>query len=131
MRQAAGQSTVRARSHHQLSAPSPLDPAQDRPAPVALDDVVERARKVAWQSVAGETVLVRGADQTALGLSEVASRLWDLLDGRRTVGQIVEAVCGDFEVPAETARADILRFLDDLASRRLVTVRGRKAPPDA
>ena len=77
--------------------------------------VVERE-----QVVEGEAVLLDLEGRTILGLNAVASFLWPLLDGRRTVAELGDAVAERFSVTAERARGDVLRFLVDLQGRGLV-----------
>lgn len=90
---------------------------------LGLDAVLERGRKVAWQTVAGEMVLVRSAHQEVLSLNEVGGRVWALADGSRNVGQIAEIVGAEFDVTEEDARADLLAFLSELVGLQILSVR--------
>lgn len=56
-----------------------------------------------------------------LGLNAVGSFLWPLLDGRRTVAELGDAVAARFPTAASRARDDVSAFLSDLAARGLVT----------
>src|SRR5262249_23904816 len=40
------------------------------------------------------------------------------LDGRRTLGEVVDVLAAEFEAPRETIAADTVRMLDDLARQR-------------
>ena len=71
------------------------------------------------RNIVGETILVpvrgRVGDLDAIyNLSEVASFIWERIDGRATLGQIVQGVCAEFEVAPETAEADTLQFIAEL-----------------
>ena len=90
---------------------------------LGLDGVLERGRKVAWQTVAGETDRVRSEYQEVLSLNEVGGRVWALVDGSRTVGQIVEIIAAEFDVSEEDARADLLAFLSELIGLRVFCLR--------
>jgi hypothetical protein len=46
--------------------------------------------------------------------SGVASSVWDLIDGKRPIGEIVDAIVREYDVSAEQARADIDGFVADL-----------------
>ena len=48
-------------------------------------------------------------------LNGVGARIWDLLDGARSVDEIVEVIVAEYAVDGETARADVAEFLDQLA----------------
>lgn len=53
-------------------------------------------------------------------VSEVGERIVELCDGKRTVAQIVETLCAEFEVePAECA-SDTAAFVQDLVEKRVL-----------
>ena len=64
------------------------------------------------RSIAGETLIVpvrsgiSDLDCTYV-LNEVGSRVWELLDQRRPVDKIVEAICAEYDVPRDQAALDI------------------------
>jgi len=71
--------------------------------------------------IADELILVpitrRGADLDAIyTLDGIGPRLWDLLDGERTVGELISLVVDEYEVEASVAEADVLQFLGQLES---------------
>lgn len=47
-------------------------------------------------------------------LNEVAGRIWGLLDGGRTLGDLRDALVEEFEVDAAQAEADLVEFLGQL-----------------
>ena len=75
--------------------------------------------------IEGETIIVPvrgqvGDLESIYNLNEVGSLIWERLDGRTTVSQIVEAVSAEFEVTPEQAREDALDFLNGLESAGLI-----------
>jgi len=73
------------------------------------------------QRAADTRVLLDPADGRYYALDdEVGGRLWDLCDGTRTVAQLVEAICAEYDAPAETVEADVLEFLGDLSADGLL-----------
>jgi hypothetical protein len=74
-----------------------------------------------YREVAGEAVLVpirsNAADLDNLYvLNEVGSRIWSLLDGGRTLEEIVSLIVDEYEVSAGVARSDAVEFLQQLGS---------------
>lgn len=74
---------------------------------------------IVTRRIAGETLLVpirqHLADlQRIYVLDEVGAAIWGSLDGNRGAEEIASLLAADFEVAAETARADVLAFCDDL-----------------
>lgn len=77
------------------------------------------------RKVGDESVLVpvrtHVADLDAVvTLNPVASRVWELLDGNRSIGSIVETICDEYEVTAGTAQADVAELLRSLEDAHLI-----------
>ena len=47
-------------------------------------------------------------------LNTVGSRIWELLDNYKTIGEIAEIVTREYEVDIAEAEADVIEFLDQL-----------------
>ena len=63
-------------------------------------------------------------------LNDVATIVWDLLDGGHTIADITAAVCAEFDIDEETARADIDDFVEQALDLNLVE-RAAATPPQA
>lgn len=59
-------------------------------------------------------------DEATGEVSEVAERIVDLADGNRTVSQIVDAICEEFEVTREVCEADTVAFVKLLVDRKVL-----------
>ncbi|HZV73271.1 MAG TPA: PqqD family protein [Conexibacter sp.] len=92
------------------------------PPEVALDGRIRRQDGVLAQEAHGQTVLLRLDDGGYYALDEVGALIWELCDGRRAVGEIVDALCAEFDAPEETVMADVLEFIGDLRRERLLAV---------
>lgn len=55
-------------------------------------------------------------------VSEVAERIVELCDGQRTLAQVVDALCEEFEVEREVCAEDTLHFASLLVSRNVLTL---------
>ena len=53
-------------------------------------------------------------------VSEVGERIVELVDGCRSVEQIVDVICDEFEVGREACTADTVSFLRLLAERKVL-----------
>jgi hypothetical protein len=74
----------------------------------------KRASSMAWQTIDGETVLLNLDARQLMGVNEVASRVWALCDGTRTLREIAATVADEFEVEPACALADARAFLEEL-----------------
>jgi hypothetical protein len=77
------------------------------------------------REIAGETIIVpiRGhvGDLEAIyTLNEVATRIWQLIDGQTNVGAIVEALCKEYHVSAEDATNDVVALFESLGEAGLI-----------
>ena len=55
------------------------------------------------------------------GLNAVGSRVWELIDGRNGMDEIVEVITREFDVTRERAAADVGAFVQQLLDKSLVT----------
>jgi hypothetical protein len=77
----------------------------------------------AWRVIAGEAVILSLDTKVLRGLNAVGSRVWELIDGRRSVDEIVDVIAREFATERATAAADVDAFVKELCDRGLVTVR--------
>ena len=56
-------------------------------------------------------------------VSEVAERIVELCDGHRSLDQVVDALCEEFEVERDVCAGDTLQFATLLVSRNILTAR--------
>lgn len=55
-------------------------------------------------------------------VSEVAERIVELVDGRRTVAGIISVLCDEFEVEPEVCRKDTVAFLRLLVEKKVLVL---------
>jgi hypothetical protein len=77
------------------------------------------------RSIAGETLVVpvRGqvGDLNAIySLNEVGAFIWEQFDAPKSLTQIVEAVCGEFEVAREQAEKETSEFIAALEAAGMI-----------
>ena len=83
--------------------------------------VVFRARgDVRYRSVPPETVVVRQSGPEVLVLNGVGGRVLELLDGRSPVGEVLEALLGEYDVDRRTLERDVLAYLGELESSGII-----------
>jgi Coenzyme PQQ synthesis protein D (PqqD) len=70
--------------------------------------------------IAGEAVILSLDTKVLRGLNAVGSRVWDLIDGRRSVEDIVDVIVAEFDVAKPEAAADVGAFLRELVDKGLV-----------
>jgi len=86
-------------------------------------------KNLVTRSIAGETIIVPVRSGVSdlehiYVLNGVASRVWDLLNERIPVSQIVDAICSEYEVSPEQAACDIHELLRNLETAALIQPTG-------
>lgn len=74
------------------------------------------------RSIAGETILVPirksvGEMDSLYTLNETGARIWELIDGQRTLAEVGEQVLAEFDVQADQAQGDLLELVEALLER--------------
>jgi hypothetical protein len=77
------------------------------------------------RSIAGETIIVPirsgvGDLNSIYTLNEVGTTIWQLLDGQRSVDQIIERISSEYEVSNAEASKDVFDFLTTLEVEGLI-----------
>lgn len=88
------------------------------------DPRVRRNPDVAYQALAeGEGgVLLSLETGEYHGVNDTGGRIWNLIDGERTVPEIVDALRRELVRAPESLEVEAAEFVESLRARRLVTV---------
>jgi hypothetical protein len=76
---------------------------------------------VASRVIDGEAVLVDPGRARIRVLNAVGARIWELMDGQHTLGDIAQAITAEYEVDLPRAQTDVLAFCVDLAQAGVLT----------
>jgi hypothetical protein len=83
--------------------------------------ILAKAPTSAWRLIAGEAVILSLDTKVLRGLNDVGSRVWDLIDGQRTVSDIIDVIVEEFDVPRAQAAEDVEAFARQLLDKGLVS----------
>jgi hypothetical protein len=85
---------------------------------------IRRSPQVAARELSAEEGAVLLHLETAQyhGINPVGLLIWELLDGERTVADVVDAVRAQVQDPPPQLEADVREFLNDVLQRGLVVV---------
>jgi hypothetical protein len=88
--------------------------------PVDLGAAPARHPNSAFRIYDGEAIIVlpeRGENHL---LNRIGTHIWDRLDGKRSLREILASIVEEFDVPADRARADLLEFIAALKGKGMV-----------
>lgn len=83
--------------------------------------IVAKAPSTAWRIIEGEAVILSMETKILQGLNPVGSRVWELIDGQRSLEEIVAVIVQEFDVAPPEAAQDVRGFIQELLDRALVT----------
>ena len=83
--------------------------------------ILAKSPKTAWRIIEGEAVILSMDTKVLRGLNPVGSRIWELIDGQRSLEEITETIVLEFDVPPADAAQDVRAFIQELLDRGLVT----------
>jgi len=84
--------------------------------------VPRRPPHLAWQDIAGEAVVLDAKARVLRGLNATGARVWDLIDGVRTVEDIAATLAAEWVRDLSPTLADVLGFVEALRDRGLVEI---------
>ena len=80
----------------------------------------KRSQDTASRVIENEAVIVIPGLGLVRVLNEVASRIWQLLDGRNPIEGIIRIISSEFNVSLEVAKKDTLDFIKELKDKKMV-----------
>lgn len=83
--------------------------------------IVARNPSTAWRVIQGEAVVLALDSKMLRGLNPAGSRVWELIDGRRSTEEIAARLVEEFDVDLARARDEVDAFVRDLLSKGLLT----------
>ncbi len=84
--------------------------------------------QVATRTVDGEAVVVLADSGQVNVLNPVGTRMWELMDGTRSIQKIADAICDEFDVTKEEAERDLEEFVQRLVEAKAIVLQGEPSP---
>ncbi|MFH1849543.1 MAG: PqqD family protein [archaeon] len=83
--------------------------------PAKCEDVVARA-------IEEEEVVVHPGKGTINLMNVTAKEIWDQIDGKNSIAEIIEFIQDSYDCGTEEAREDVIALLETLKKRKLIRV---------
>jgi hypothetical protein len=77
---------------------------------------------VVWRDLEGEVVILNLATATYFGLEGVGNDIWRYLAEHRSTDNLVETLCGAYDVAPNELQRDLDRFIGELSEKGLIKV---------
>lgn len=79
-----------------------------------------RVEGVLCQRVGESTVILNPHNGQYYSLDDVGDRVWNLIDGSRTIAEVVTIITKEYDAPFETVRVDVGELVEDMEKQRLL-----------
>ncbi|MBI4638608.1 MAG: PqqD family protein [Candidatus Rokubacteria bacterium] len=89
---------------------------------IPLSARVRVGEQVVFRELGDELVLLNLASGVYFGVDPVGTRIWQILDERGSLSEVLEALVAEYEVEADRCEADLLEFVTALRDNGLVDV---------
>lgn len=88
---------------------------------IDLDRIPRRSPTVVSRQLDDEAVLVHPVQGKVRVLNPVGARVWELVDGQRTLGAISRVIASEFVADLARVEIDVPAFCEDLAQRGVLS----------
>ena len=82
--------------------------------------IYRKNEKIAWRIVEDDGVLLNLSTGYYYTLNEVGRFLWETLDGKKPLSDILTDIIGCYDVDTETAKSDMITLIEDLLQEGLI-----------
>ena len=86
-----------------------------------LNTVLSKSPDAASRTYDGQATIVLPSRAEVKVLNEIGSKVWDAIDGRRSLAQILESLLEDYDIPRAQAEHDMLEFVGELHTQGMVS----------
>ena len=84
-----------------------------------LSSRVARDQRILWRITENEAILVDREEGTVLRLNDLATRIWQRLDGQRPLDQIIDELHEHHQIDRATLEYDVVKFVHKLIRAEL------------
>lgn len=81
---------------------------------------ISKNERIPWRIIQGDGILVDVDKGEVIHLNSVAAFVWELIDGKKTISEIIKEICSEFEVNEAIAKKDVLTFTENLLEKGII-----------
>ncbi len=85
-----------------------------------LNSRISKNKKIPWRIIEGEAILVDISGASITHLNDIGAEIWNSIDGKKTISEIVRHIQNLFEVDEQTAQKDTLEFIEHLSKKGVI-----------
>ncbi|OPJ54778.1 PqqD family protein [Clostridium oryzae] len=81
-----------------------------------------KSEDIYWAFKEGLAVVKDSTNDLFFPLDDVGSLIWDMIDGVNSVEDIATEIVSEFDIDEETAKEDLLVFINELMDYQLIRI---------
>ena len=90
---------------------------------ISIECVIQRSDDIVCGVVDSDMMMMSIENGKYYQLNPSAGRIWNMLEQPMTISGLCDKLCKEFKVTPEDCRKDVLPFLEELVSRKILMVR--------
>ncbi len=89
---------------------------------ISIESSIQIGEDTVYRELGGEAVILSLETGNYFGLNEVGLRIWQLIQDERSLRNVRDALVKEYDAPAATIEADLVRLVEELSTKGLVRV---------
>lgn len=85
-----------------------------------LTSIPVHNQEVYYHKVENKGLLIHGQKGKVRTVNSVGDFIWNLMDGQKSVAQIIDQVKSEFTYQVDTIKSDVIHYLQELSDRSLI-----------
>lgn len=82
--------------------------------------IYDKNKDFPWQSFENETIIIDPESNQSFELNELGTFIWNQLDGKKKVADIVEAIMREYETDDAQVLADLQALIESMQEAKLI-----------
>ena len=72
------------------------------------------------KQIGTETIILTESGEQLHTLDQTGTYVWSEIDGKKSLGQILDGICDEYDVSRERAQADLIEFIGALEEKQII-----------
>ena len=91
-----------------------------------LNKYPKKSDNIASRILDGEAVVILPLESLVYTFDPVGTRIWELINGKNKIANIVDAIQNEYEVDPDVAEQDTIDFINELVSKKMLILNDDK-----
>ena len=88
-----------------------------------LKSIPEKSSAIPNRKIENESIIIDVSGENLVYLNETGSRIWDEIDGQKSISAIAEIISNDYEVDYKNVVTDVENILNQLLSKNVISIK--------